>query len=151
MPDAESLLARDHRELDAFSTEAFAAFTRGDAAAAHVALDRLWMRLAVHIRAEHKVLFPALGGAPPEIQALIQELKGEHDVFMTALARFLQDLRKPEADLPPIAAAFTDMHDLLQAHNHREEIQVYPIAGAADGLTIRINQELTFLPERYRK
>ncbi len=151
MPTAEARLASDHRELDALAEEAFAAFARSDSDATHSALDRLWMRLAVHIRAEHKVLFPALAAAPERIQSLIQKLRMDHDVFMATLARILLDLRKPEADLPNLAAAFTEMHDLLQTHNGLEETQVYPLATQAPDLLPRIAAELAFLPERYGK
>ncbi len=149
MPDTEHILAHDHRDLDALAAEAFAAFGRADAAGTHLALDRLWMRLAVHIRAEHKVLFPALADAPNEIQALIQNLRGEHDVFMATLARVLPGLLPPDPDLPSLAAVFSEMHDRLLTHNALEEAKIYPLAGA--DLAARITQELAFLPERYGK
>lgn len=149
MPSAEARLASDHRDLDALAEEAFAAFARADGAAIHGALDRLWMRLAVHIRAEHKVLFPALAAAPDDIQAILQDLRADHDVFMATLARLLQDLRKPGANHPLLAAAFAEMHGLLQRHNHLEETRIYPLAG--EELVPRIAKELAFLPERYGK
>ena len=149
MPPAEALLAHDHRELDALAQAAFTAFAQPDAAAAHTALDRLWMRLAVHIRAEHKVLFPALTSSLPDLQTLIQDLRVDHDVFMAMLARLLQDLRKPAPNLPALTATFTEMHDRLQAHNRHEEAEVYHHAGDDPGLTARLKAELAFLPERY--
>lgn len=151
MPAPEVILTHDHRELDALAQDSFTAFSRVDAVTAHTALDKLWMRLAVHIRAEHKALFPALVTAPEEIQVLIQRLRVEHDVFMTTLARILTELRRPAADLPALAATFSEMHDLLRAHNELEEAKVYPLAGAAPDLAIRIAGELAFLPERYGK
>lgn len=151
MPAAEGILTHDHRDLDALAQDAFTAFSRADAVTAHTALDKLWMRLAVHIRAEHKALFPALVTAPEGIQVLIQRLRVEHDVFMTTLARILTELRRPSADLPALAATFSEMHDLLRAHNELEEAKVYHLAGAAPDLAIRIAGELAFLPERYGK
>lgn len=143
------ILARDHRDIDTLFSETFSALARSDAAAAHFAMDRAWMRLAVHIRAEHKALFPAVLADHPELAGLIQTLRADHDFFMETLARLLGQLREPDVDLAAIAAAFTRVDERLQAHNRLEESEVYPLAGGDPALDERLSAELAFLPERY--
>ncbi|HJU84427.1 MAG TPA: hemerythrin domain-containing protein [Holophagaceae bacterium] len=153
MPGPEppsATLARDHRELDAFFTAAAGALARGDAAAAHEALDRAWMRLAVHIRAEHKVLFPAVLEAHPDLADRILRLREDHDVFMVALARLVAASKGPSPELPALADELERVVTRLQAHNRLEEAEVYPRAGADPELQDRLHAELAFLPERYR-
>lgn len=145
------LLARDHRDIDTLSGETFSALARSDAAAAHFAMDRAWMRLAVHIRAEHKALFPAILADHPELADLIQALRADHDFFMETLARLLGQLRAPHADLAAIATAFAEVDERLQTHNRIEEAEVYPLAGGDPALDERLSAELAFLPERYGK
>jgi hemerythrin superfamily protein len=153
MRESETGAARlggDHREIDGLFETVFGALARSDAAAAHEAMDRAWMRLAVHIRAEHKVLFPALLPGHPGLADLIQELRADHDVFMETLARLLGDLRKPGADCAAIAASFGGVDKRLQTHNEREETQVYPLAEEDAGLATHLAAELAFLPDRYK-
>lgn len=140
----------DHREIDALFEGAFGALTRSDAAAAQAAMDRAWMRLAVHIRAEHKVLFPAVLAGHPELTDLVQGLREDHDAFMETLARLLGELRTPGADFAAITAAFSRVDKRLQSHNELEETQVYPLAGEDPALAPRLAAELAFLPERYK-
>lgn len=145
------LLARDHRDIDTLFSEASSTLARSDAAAAHFAMDRAWMRLAVHIRAEHKALFPAILADHPELADLIQTLRADHDFFMETLARLLGQLREPHADRAAIAAAFVEVDERLQTHNRIEETEVYPFAGGDPALDERLSAELAFLPERYGK
>lgn len=144
-----TLMGGDHREIDALFEEAFEALARADAEAAHLAIDRAWMRLAVHIRAEHKVLFPAL----PEqagLAELILELRADHDVFMETLARLLMALRKPGVDFASITTSLSQVDVLLQAHNDREETRIYPCTEDFPCLLPRLSAELAFLPDRYK-
>ena len=151
-----ALLATDHQELDGLFLEGEDALHRGDVGGAHSALDRIWMRLAVHIRAEHKVLFPALAGSGAEWEGHLQTLRVDHDFFMAALAVSLQALRGPVADLPSIEVSMQSVRDRLTAHNALEESRVYPLA---DSLPSKQRQqmvgelawELAFLPDRYRR
>lgn len=144
------LLGGDHREMDGLFAMTFMAIARSDAEAAHVAMDRAWMRLAVHIRAEHKVLFPALLATHTELAELIRGLRADHDVFMETLARLLVDLRKPGADCAAIKAALSRVDKLLNTHNEREELHIYPLAEDDLALAPRLARELAFLPERYK-
>lgn len=54
------LLVNDHAELDLLLRGLPAEFDRGAARDVLAKLDLAWARLAVHIRAEHLHLFPAL-------------------------------------------------------------------------------------------
>lgn len=148
-------LAADHREIDALFLEASAAMDSHPAAAAHAALDRVWMRLAVHVRAEHKVLFPALAETRPELGGQIQVLREDHDFFMSSLMEGVRSLQDPSPDRESAKAAMEAVRARLASHNALEELQIYP---AADQLGERqrtllfkgIMQELAFLPRRYR-
>lgn len=62
-------LARDHGELDLLFAELRVAFEAGDIREIHLRLDLFWARLAVHIRAEHLQLFPAI----------VRALRGDHE------------------------------------------------------------------------
>jgi hypothetical protein len=54
------ILVQDYDEADSLFGGLSRAFDLGDAREVFVRLDYLWARLAVHIRAEHLHLFPAL-------------------------------------------------------------------------------------------
>src|SRR5690349_3768760 len=91
-----TLLLDDHRAVDEVLTELLTALKNNDVRASYVKLDLLWARLAVHIRAEHLHLFPAVinrlaqsssGAALSEAQSLVENLRADHDFFMRELAR----------------------------------------------------------------
>jgi len=82
------------------------AITTNDVAASHASLDLLWARLAVHIRAEHLHLFPAVingvnnmkadRSAVPtrdEVRLAAERLRADHDFFMHELAQAIGILR----------------------------------------------------------
>src|ERR1044072_5042640 len=58
--NATDILVNDHAEVDALLRGLWDAFEDGEAEEVLAKLDYLWARLAVHIRAEHLHLFPAL-------------------------------------------------------------------------------------------
>ena len=89
-----TLLAHDHAELDGLLAAAFSALARGEVAGSLGSVDFLRARLAVHIRAEHFHLFPALLRAAkaqeqtsetsrhpalPAVQSTIARLQEDHD------------------------------------------------------------------------
>ncbi|HEX8457063.1 MAG TPA: hemerythrin domain-containing protein [Pyrinomonadaceae bacterium] len=141
------LLVDDHAEVDAVFHDLWRAFDRGGARAVCETLDYLWARLAVHIRAEHLLLFPALleasagsqgeraddAPAPGEVQAAIEHLREDHDFFMRELAGAVNAARELVAqDDPPERERFLHIRDRalavaerLAEHNHTEEQQVY--------------------------
>ena len=60
LSQATTLLADDHSAVDKLLLSVRAALEAQDASRSHAALDLFWARLAVHIRAEHLHLFPAV-------------------------------------------------------------------------------------------
>lgn len=103
MPD---LLERDHEEMDGVLGALLLALDHGDQDESFARLDQLWARLAMHIRAEHLCLFPAILGAPQallsgrggaprleEAQSAIGVLRSDHDFFMHELAKVINRMR----------------------------------------------------------
>ena len=97
--EAAGLMAADHATLDKLMDSLLAALDEGDRALSFERLDLLWACLAVHIRAEHLCLFPAIletpqskltgsRGAPQydEARNALDLLRHDHDFFMRELA-----------------------------------------------------------------
>ena len=170
-------LAHDHRELDKLLDELQSLLQSGTAKEIHRCLDFFWARLAVHIRAEHLGLFPAVirafesrpenGAETPcltEAQSLIAELRQDHDFFMHQLSRGIasvrtslsageSDLRNNQlANLKRRIAAVTDR---LASHNKLEEEGIYLWVGALlsqreqSDLRALVREELANLPPRF--
>lgn len=149
------LLADDHAKLDALLNDVFAALDASDAQRAFQKLDSFWARLAMHIRAEHLHLFPAILGAIEQrkqatenrslpssqaAQTAINELREDHDFFMRELSgavkqmRGLHENRQTEVE---IAARISSVRETvaavsrrLETHNEREESEIYEWADA---------------------
>src|SRR5919112_1929440 len=172
---AEQLIA-DHEELDALGRSLLDAFVRADAAEVLAKLDLVWARLAVHIRAEHLHLFPALltaaeGGAsraaagPPAgvVEETLSKLREDHNFFMRELAACVEALRMPAADASPMASEDLErvrlrvlaVFERLRAHNRLEEEEVYHwpralLSGAeGDRLDAAVRRELGNMPPRF--
>jgi len=174
MPD---LLERDHEELDGVLRELFLALDHGDKDESFARLDLLWARLAMHIRAEHLCLFPAILDAPQalltgrdgaprpeEAQGAIDMLRGDHDFFMHELAKAINILRalKTTFDASAVGDGLREVRSIvlsvkirLGAHNQLEENQVYGwidvLLGEAarSALDARMRRELENLPPRF--
>src|SRR5215216_3492267 len=98
-------LARDHEDLDTLRDELCAALEGSDVREIYQRLDLFWAKLAIHIRAEHLHLFPAIlhalssaedvEQAPSlaEAQNTIEELRRDHDFFMHELAGAIAAMR----------------------------------------------------------
>jgi hypothetical protein len=170
-------LADDHAEVDALFRDLWREFDRGDARGVFEKLDYLWARLAVHIRAEHLHLFPALlaaseqrrhdaagdAPAPGEAQTAVERLREDHDFFMRGLAGAVNAARETAAqDGPPDRERLLQIREVVSAvaerlveHNRVEERQVYlwPDALLAatelDTLRARMRRELKNLPPRF--
>ena len=130
--DDESL-RHDHTELGGLLDQLIATFDANDLAQTYATLDLFWARLAMHIRAEHLHLFPAILQAvtqtasarqiddtrsrdepsPAEAERIIEQLRDDHDFFMRELAQavaVMRDLLKnPHTDSP-----HTSSHEQLQ-------------------------------------
>lgn len=171
------LLAGDHAEVDALFGELSRGFDRGDARAVFERLDYLWARLAVHIRAEHLHLFPALlaasdarrgqgagdAPAPEEVRAAVERLREDHDFFIRELAGAVSAARELAArEGPPDSERLMRLRgqtfavaERLVVHNRLEEEQVYlwpaALLSAAelDALGAGIRREIENLPPRF--
>lgn len=154
-PDPITLrMAADHEEIDGLFGKAGAALDRRLSLETHTLLDRVWMRLAVHIRAEHKVIFPVLMDTRPDLHAHLQGLREDHDFFMAALAEAVKALQGPSPDFDSIKKTVAAVRLRLTPHNALEEEQIYPaldlVPEAHRGrIFAEVSQELTFLPKRY--
>lgn len=175
--EASRQLVDDHAALADVLKQLQLALETGDVRDSHAKLDLFWARLAVHIRAEHLHLFPAIinglsdrtavhSGSPTLDQGrlAIERLREDHDFFMKGLARAvgtLRDLLKA-TDRHDTAGAITTVRDAvleiekrLIIHNELEENKVYRWATTilsrqdqAD-LATRINAELGHSPSRF--
>jgi len=147
-------LAADHGEIDRLFREVRVAVERGQQTEAHRALDRVWMRLAVHIRAEHKVLFPAAAEARPGLEPVLRILREDHDFFMATLAEAVNALKSSAVDWLAVRSALGAVQERLVFHNALEEDRIYPLADQFPQEQRRrlggdVARELAALPTRY--
>jgi hemerythrin superfamily protein len=135
-------LIDDHAALDKVLKQLQTALCETDLELARDKLDLFWARLAVHIRAEHLHLFPAVlskaatSDAPTldEAQAVVSQLRQDHDFFMWELALAVEIMRElltlpnqlivPEG-LNNIKKILLEVEQRLVKHNELEENQVY--------------------------
>ena len=172
------LLADDHAEVDDLFRELWREFDRGGGArGVFERLDYLWARLAVHVRAEHLHLFPALlaasvgsrgdgaddAPAPWEVRAVVERLRRDHDFFMRELAGAVNASRELAAqDDPPdrerllqIRVRALAVAERLAEHNRTEEEQLYlwPVAllteSELDAVRAGVKREIENLPPRF--
>ena len=156
MAEASEQLVDDHAALDKVLKQLQAALHRSDLATAHNQLDLFWARLAVHIRAEHLHLFPAvLIGRGEEAQQLVAELRQDHEFFMHGLGRAVEMMRQllttaehpiDKDRLKDIENTILQIEERLVRHNEVEEGQVYHWA-----TTLLSSDEQAVLTERIRK
>ena len=140
-------LKHDHAELGDVLSQLTAAFDANEIASAHATLDLFWARLAVHIRAEHLHLFPAISQAAKrtrdahesetpsssDAEAIIEELREDHDFFMRELAQAIAVMRdfstKPNIDvsgeLEDVRRRVDAVQQRLVKHNEIEENGIY--------------------------
>jgi hypothetical protein len=178
LQSAEELLAEDHEALAELLSALLAEFAERDAPAAFAHLDLFWARLAMHIRAEHLHLFPAILGALPgdpgkcadgtpsttKAREAIAQLRSDHDFFMHELARAVKIMREfptqngssNEAEvLDNVRQIISAVNDRLKLHNTLEEELVYrlpeKLLEVADqsALEVQIRDELKNLPPRF--
>ncbi|HSK71996.1 MAG TPA: hypothetical protein VK892_09900 [Pyrinomonadaceae bacterium] len=174
-----NLLASDHSELDEMLRELFSALETGDVEESFKKLDVLWARLAMHIRAEHLHLFPAilrifdLDGETIKMKSLtpsletaqnaIKQLRDDHDFFMHELAFAIKQMREMrKKDIQNISKQLSEVHQKviavsrrLEAHNELEESEVYrwadTLLNSAEraALNEKMQKELDNLPPRF--
>ncbi|HEU4931454.1 MAG TPA: hypothetical protein VFT48_05205, partial [Pyrinomonadaceae bacterium] len=137
-------LSDDHRAVDQVLKQLGAALHSNDTTASYSKLDLLWARLAVHIRAEHLHLVPAvlngLSGSTDEVaepnlgeaKSVVENLRADHEFFMHELARAIGILREhpeSEAHLNSVRDIVLAVEKQLANHNEIEENQIYRWAG----------------------
>ena len=148
MSPANQRLLDDHEDLHRLLKRLQQALRDMDGEAARSRLDLFWARLAVHIRAEHLRVFPALKNVAP---ALIAELREDHDFFMRGLATAIAKL----PDLSLVATIVKAVEERLNAHNILEEKQIYALIGSnlspeeQAQLASQVEEELLKHPPRF--
>ena len=159
---AHQRLSDDHNAVGEVLKQLLTALDSNDVATSHSKLDLLWARLAVHIRAEHLHLFPAVTNRLPDAQVIVDQLRMDHDFFMRELAQAIAILRDLsidraayEAELRAVGDAVRAVEKRLATHNDVEEDEVYRHLGIIlthteqSDLLARINAELQNRPPRF--
>jgi hemerythrin superfamily protein len=150
-------LSDDHHAVGEVLEQLLTALNKNDVETSCSKLDLLWARLAVHIRAEHLHLFPAVTTRLSEAQPIVEILRADHNFFMRELARAIGVLRgqADQAALTAVRDAVREIERRLTHHNEIEENQIYDKAGTILteseqlDLTARINAELENSPPRF--
>jgi hemerythrin superfamily protein len=178
--EAERLLVEDHAALDELFRFLLGALDAGDAIEAFAHLDLLWARLAMHIRAEHLHLFPAILNAAlesdsrdrgdvtvplEEAQDAIARLRDDHEFFMLELAESVRTMREMQHEpsgeetakqLSPVRQRVISVSNRLEKHNRLEEDLVYRWpkvlldASEQSSLGEQVLKEIENLPPRFR-
>ena len=164
MSQARQRLSDDHHSVSEVLNQFLTALDNKDVQTSYSRLDLLWARLAVHIRAEHLHLFPAIASRVSEAQPVVDRLRADHDFFMRELARAISILRElpkrivtanEEAKLAVVGDAIREVEKRLVTHNEIEENQIYLWSSTMlteseqSELLARINAELENRPPRF--
>lgn len=158
MSQPRQRLSDDHDAVSEVLKQLLTALDNKDVQTSYSKLDLLWARLAVHIRAEHLHLFPAVTKSDSrEAQAIVENLRVDHDFFMRELARAIGILRKlpDETKLAAVGEIIREVEIRLATHNEIEENKVYrwssTILTEPEQLELlaRINAELENRPPRF--
>ena len=162
IPAAKVILQSDHADLDILLTDVQRSLAGYDLYNAHATLDLFWARLAVHIRAEHLRVFPALlrAKSDAEIDEIIKMLRKDHDFFMTELGRLVRLFRvAPDTDAVEVMTSarpkLAIIISRLKEHNKLEESRIYPLISElgetqSEHLVSGIKKELNNLPARFK-
>lgn len=164
LSQAGKRLAGDHVALGEVLNELKAALNSGDVKTAHAKLDLFWARLAVHIRAEHLHLFPAIKQhAGDAVDQAVAQLRSDHDFFMHELARAIAIMRDllHNADASTISGGLKNVREVvseveqrLVVHNELEENKIYHLTNVLSEqdqaeLSLKISKELANQPPRF--
>jgi len=161
---ARQRLSDDHDAVSEVLNQLLTALDNKDVQTSHFRLDLLWARLAVHIRAEHLHLFPAIASRMSEAEPVIESLRIDHDFFMRELAQAISILRtllqrttiaNDDAELAVVRDAVRGVEKRLVTHNEIEEQEIYLWSSTMltepeqSELLARINAELENRPPRF--
>jgi len=147
-------LADDHDAVNEVLEQLLTALANKDLQASYSKLDLLWARLAVHIRAEHLHLFPAIAPRISAAQSTIDRLREDHDFFMRELGQAIAILRE-QSNFTAVANTVREVEKRLATHNEIEENQIYQWSSTVLTepeqleLLARINGELEHRPPRF--
>lgn len=138
----------DHEDLHQLLEQLKQALHELDSEATRSKLDLFWARLAVHIRAEHLRLFPAVINAAPSVVAQLRE---DHEFFMRELSSAIATL----PDLNQVGTIVKAVEERLTTHNELEESQIYALISSILSpeeqaqLASQISEELMKHPPRF--
>jgi hypothetical protein len=167
--EIEKVLEFDHVELDGLLDLVFSAIEAADGNETYRTLDLFWARLAMHIRAEHVRLFPAVrelaeksGGDLASVPNLLQDLRHDHDFFMRELARAIKAMRlvfyfgNESETFATLRQILEHVKERLEVHNSIEEEKIYTLTtapffdlGELVELESKIRKELENYPQRF--
>jgi hemerythrin superfamily protein len=161
MSQAGQRLVDDHEDLHRLLEQLKQQLREANVDAARTTLDLFWARLAVHIRAEHLRLFPAVINAaeradhaatdyvsPQQAQSVVARLREDHNFFMHELALAISG----KGD---ISSILKGVEERLASHNELEEKQIYAWITSVLSeeeqaqLAREIDQELIKRPPRF--
>lgn len=139
---SNDLLSVDHAQVGVLIGDALLAFQDGSGMReAFEKLDLLWARLAIHIRAEHLHLFPAVqkiceAEVPTGLSHIperLLRLRRDHDYFMHELAQLIKRMRTATAENDHVIRhearrIILEIRERLDEHNAIEENEIYPLA-----------------------
>jgi hemerythrin-like domain-containing protein len=141
-------LVDDHERLHLLLEQLNKALRERDSDIARSTLDLFWARLAVHIRAEHLRLFPAvINTAAP----VVAQLREDHEFFMHELASAIS--RFP--DLDQVLIRVKAVEERLAVHNELEEREIYALISSILSpeeqakLASQVDEELMKRPPRF--
>jgi hypothetical protein len=135
-----NILQHDHDDLGELLHDLKLRLGQNDLDQSFQLLDLFWAKLAIHIRAENLVLFPAIlnavsshKGEPTseEARAAVAVLRADHNFFMVELAEAIKIFREVQAGskskdhLVEILARVNAVAERLESHNALEEGKVY--------------------------
>ena len=163
---ADERLQHDHVELGELLNQLDTALKANDVARTHATLDLFWARLAMHIRAEHLHLFPAISriskdqtlprGEPENTITILRE---DHDFFMRELAQAIAITRNAKENtveqLEEVDRTIAAVRDRLVKHHEIEETGIYVWSNSLfseaeqSELETQIQKELENLPPRF--
>jgi hemerythrin superfamily protein len=163
--DFENSLSLDHDELDGLLVGIFESINEADLEGTFRRLDIFWARLAVHIRAEHIHLFPAISGLSSSVDPdsrfaklpdQITRLRADHEYFMKDLSAIIKSMRAAENNRSEVLKQANEtliaLKGRLLEHNRIEEEQIYNVGKSfledIENISAAVETELANLPPR---
>ena len=124
-------LGADHRRLEAILSTVEALGESGDFVAAAARFTDFARGLSRHIDMEETVLFPFFEERTGMTNGPTAVMRGEH----VEIRRLLETLASAleASDAPAFRAADRRLHEILTAHDHKEERVLYPLSDRAAG------------------